>query len=143
MVTGKLVPHMRWSWNLRRTETIVTVKFRGFGLKKKYLPTHAILSLSQPAITCSKLTIETPEQRCEICSKLKIKPPKRCRRFGGFIVNFQHDSQLCSKVSIVNFEQVNVDGDAEVNATNHKAWKNKSGEKAVLADRTKVITMIK
>ena len=27
-----------------------------------------------PAITCSKLTIETPEERCEICSKLTIKP---------------------------------------------------------------------
>ena len=30
---------------------------------------------SQPAITYSKLTIETLEQRCEICSKLTIKPP--------------------------------------------------------------------
>ena len=27
---------------------------------------------SQPAFTCSKLTIETIEQRCEICSKLTI-----------------------------------------------------------------------
>ena len=43
---------------------------------------------SQPAITCSKLTIETLEQRCEICSKLTI-------------IN------LCSSVSIVNFEHVN------------------------------------
>ena len=33
--------------------------------------------LSQPVITCSKLTIETLEQRCEICSKLTIKTPKR------------------------------------------------------------------
>ena len=30
----------------------------------------------QPAITCSKLIIETLEQRCEICSKLTIKRPK-------------------------------------------------------------------
>ena len=30
--------------------------------------------LTQPAITCSKLTIET---RCEICSKLTIKRPER------------------------------------------------------------------
>ena len=46
---------------------------------------------SQPAITCSKLTIETLEQRCEICSKLTIKPPKRRQwlRFGDFIVNFE------------------------------------------------------
>ena len=63
--------------------------------------------LTQVAITCSKLTIETLEQRCEICSKLTIKPPKRRHRFGGFIVNFEHISHLCSTVSIVNFEQVN------------------------------------
>ena len=43
------------------------------------------------AITCYKLTIETLE----------------LRRFGGFIVNFEHISHLCSSVSIVNFEQVN------------------------------------
>ena len=29
------------------------------------------------------------------------------RRFGVFIVNFEHISHLCSSVSIVNFEQVN------------------------------------
>ena len=28
------------------------------------------------------------------------------RRFGGFIVNFEHTSHLCSSVSIVNFEHV-------------------------------------
>ena len=59
---------------------------------------------SQPAITCSKLTIETLEQRCEICSKLTIKPPNR---FGGFIANFEHILHLCSSAPIANFEQVN------------------------------------
>ena len=82
---------------------------------------------TQPAFTCSKLTIETLGQRCEICSKLTIKTPKRrqwrrfgifivsceiClklttktpkrrqwRRFGLFIVNFEHISHLCSSVS--------------------------------------------
>ena len=29
------------------------------------------------------------------------------RRFGVFIVNFEHISHLCSSVSIVNFDQVN------------------------------------
>ena len=29
-----------------------------------------------PAFTCSKLTRETLEQRCEICSKLTIKTAK-------------------------------------------------------------------
>ena len=57
--------------------------------------------------------------------------------------SFEHISHLCSSVSIVNFEQVNAGWDAEMNATNHKARKNKPGEKTVLADRKKLITMIK
>ena len=63
---------------------------------------------AQPAFTCSKLAIVTREQRCEICSKLTIKTPKRrqWRRFSVFIVNFEHISHLCSSVSIVNFEHV-------------------------------------
>ena len=58
------------------------------------------------------------EQRCEICSKLTIKPPKQrqWRCFGGFIVNFEHISHLCSSVSIVNFEQVNAGWDKDVYA---------------------------
>ena len=60
--------------------------------KKKYL----IISL--PAVRCSKLTIETLEQRCERCSKLTIK----------------HISHLCSSVSIVNFEHVNASWDVAV-----------------------------
>ena len=56
------------------------------------------------------ITIETLEQRCEICSKLTIMPTKRRhRRFGGFIVNFEHISHFCSSIFIVNFEQVNAD----------------------------------
>ena len=31
---------------------------------------------THPAITCSKITTETLEKRCEICSKLTIKTPK-------------------------------------------------------------------
>ena len=61
-------------------------------------------SLSQPTITCPKLKIETLKQRCEICSKLTINLRKRTP--GGFIVNFEHISHLCSSVSIVNFEHV-------------------------------------
>ena len=33
---------------------------------------HTPTFISQPAITCSKLTIETLEVGCEICSKLKL-----------------------------------------------------------------------
>ena len=45
-----------------------------------------------------------------MCSKLTIKTPKRrhWRCFGVFIVNFEHISHLCSSVSVVNFELVNV-----------------------------------
>ena len=59
-------------------------------------------------MTYSKLTIETLEQRCEICLKLTIKTPKRrhCRSFGVFIVNFEHFSHLYSSVSVINFENV-------------------------------------
>ena len=30
----------------------------------------------------------------------------KAQSFGGFIVNFEHISHLCSSISIVNFEQV-------------------------------------
>ena len=72
------------------------------------------LEQTQPAITSSKLTIETLEQRCEICSKVTIKTPKRrhWRRFGVFIVNFEHISHLCSSVSTVKLEQVNASWEA-------------------------------
>ena len=69
----------------------------------------------QPVITCLKLTVETLEQKCEICSKLTIKTPKQrhWHRFGVFVVNFEHISYLCSTVSIVNFEQVNASWDSD------------------------------
>ena len=75
---------------------------------KRHLVTGKVPFITQPTFTCSKLTIETLEQRCEVCSKLTIKPLKRrhWRRFGGFIVNFEHISYLCWSVSIVNFEHV-------------------------------------
>ena len=45
---------------------------------------------------CLKLTIKTPERR-------------QRRRFGVFIVNFEHISHLLfSSVSIFDFEQVNI-----------------------------------
>ena len=44
---------------------------------------------------------------CEISSKLTIKTPER--RSGVFIVNFEHYFTRSSSVSIVDFEQVNID----------------------------------
>ena len=54
-----------------------------------------------------KVNIRNTRQKCEICSKLTIKPPKRrqCRRFGGLIVNFGNISHLCSSVSIVSLNR--------------------------------------
>ena len=53
-----------------------------------------------------KVNNRNTRARCEKCSKLTIKTPKRrqWRRFGVFIVNLEHTSHLCSSVSIVNFE---------------------------------------
>ena len=69
-----------------------------------YKTQELVINFLGIAITCSKLTIETVEQRCEICSKLTINTPKRV-----FIVNFEHISHLCSSVYILNYEQVNAD----------------------------------
>ena len=58
------------------------------------------MQITQPAITCSKLTIKTT---------------KRCpwRRPGVFSVNFEHIFTPCSSVSIGNFEQVNAGWEAD------------------------------
>ena len=85
--------------------------FAQLWVKTKYASNfHSVrfrrLQIPSPGgIYLSKLTIETLEQRCETCSKLTIKTPKRrhWRRFGVFIVNFEHISHLCSSVSIANF----------------------------------------
>ena len=113
MVIQVLPPYLRFTTPLKITLTssaatlsenaILSSDLKGNLLKGSATP--------QPAIKCSKLTIETLEQaRCETCSKLKIKIPKRrhWRCSGIFIVSFEHISHFaCSSVSIVNFEQVN------------------------------------
>ena len=58
------------------------------------------MQITQPAITCSKLTIKTAER----CHQL---------RSGVFIVNFEHIFTPCSSVFIVNFEQVNAGWEAD------------------------------
>ena len=72
------------------------VKKRNMFLINSYhiLRAHCLLwyNTAQLVFTCSKLTIETLEQRCKICSKLTI--------------NFEHSSHLCFSVSIFNFEHV-------------------------------------
>ena len=61
--------------------------------------------LSQQAITCSKLLIETVEKD-QKCVQLKKKNTKTTSmtRYGVYFVNFEH----ISRVSNLNFEQLNV-----------------------------------
>ena len=53
-------------------------------------------SVTLTAITCSKLTFKTLEQRCEICSKLNYKETRTASECwpGVFNVNFEHNSHL-------------------------------------------------
>ena len=57
-----------------------------------------------------KVNNRNTRKRCEICSKLTIKIPEQrhWRRSTVFTVNLEHVSHLFSSVSIVDFEQVNV-----------------------------------
>ena len=62
--------------------TLFTVKIRHSN--KSYNRKHK-KNITQWTITCTKLTIEILEQRCEICSKLTIKTPKRRRWAHNFV----------------------------------------------------------
>ena len=57
-----------------------------------------------------KVNNRTAAKRCEICSKLTIKTPKQrhWHHSAAFIITFEHMSTHFSRVSIVDFEQVNV-----------------------------------
>ena len=44
---------------------------------KKGCKRKKVLPLTQLTLTCSKLTTETLDKRCDICSKLIIQTPKR------------------------------------------------------------------
>ena len=63
-------------------------------LMKHRLPTYNFLTLSISAIIY--LFNKNTKKKCEICSELTIKTPKRRqrRRFGVFIVKFEHISHL-------------------------------------------------
>ena len=55
-----------------------------------------MLTLHPGNIYLFKVNNRNPRKRCEICSKLTIKTAERhqWRRFGVFIVDFEHISQL-------------------------------------------------
>ena len=110
-----------WFTGNTAQKTTTSVKILYILCKVTYAQ-YPIAISSQSAFACSKLTIETLEQTCEICSKLTIKTSKRrqCqwrqwRRFGVFIVKFDHISHLCSSVSIINFEHVIAGWDSSFN----------------------------
>ena len=50
----------------------------------------------KPAFTCFKSTIETPEKRCKICSKLTKKTPEQhyCRHSDVLIVSYEQISNI-------------------------------------------------
>ena len=50
---------------------------------KIFKKTWFYLTRTQPAFTCLKSTIETPEQKCEICSKLTIMTSDRHQWHGS------------------------------------------------------------
>ena len=60
----------------------------------------SVNNVTQSSITCSKLTIETQEQGVKYVQSLQEN---------YFTVNFDHIFSPCSRVSIVNFEQVSAD----------------------------------
>ena len=93
-----LLQHPRWrecfviivnEYVILCSENFIT----GNVVKIYFFLTCRFSSKTQPAVTCSKLTIRT---RCEIWSKLTIKIPERrhWRRSEIFIVNFEHISHL-------------------------------------------------
>ena len=67
-------------------------------------------------VTCSNymFKVNNRNTRTKVWNIFKVnnKDTKMMpRRFGVFIVNFEHISHLCSSVSIVNFEEVNTGWD--------------------------------
>ena len=60
-----------------------------------------------------KVSNRNTREKCEICSKLTIKSPKRrhWRRSGVFIVNFEHISHIFLAFLLFDFEQANVSWD--------------------------------
>ena len=69
--------------------------------------------LDQANIYLFKVNNRDFRERWEICSELTIKISERrqWRRFGVFIVNFEHISHFFSSVSIVDYKQLNVSWD--------------------------------
>ena len=69
---------LAWNFGKREAENQIHVTFFPGVLLFTFLCSNNF-HLSQPAFTCSKLTMEILEQGCEICSKLTIKITERRR----------------------------------------------------------------
>ena len=101
---------------LRETQNYVTKGFQNKKYISLYLKFHGIgrtLPTSFGIYPTGNYMIEVNNRntrtRCEICSRLTIQTPEQrhWHRSGVFIVNYEHIT--FSTVSIVNFEQVNAD----------------------------------
>ena len=55
------------------SKLLLQVEQASFSFNMFFQVQNEAARLTQPAFTCSKLTMETLEQWCEICSKLTIK----------------------------------------------------------------------
>ena len=91
--SSKLIVHGRYCMSMRRchcvAESLDELKLRLKNWKDGLKPAGNYIF---------KVNNRDTETRCEICPKLTIKTPERrqWRRFGVFIVNFEHISQLVS-----------------------------------------------
>ena len=63
-----------------------------------------------------KVNSKNTKKRCEIWLKLTLKTPERRQWFrsGVFIINFEHNSDVCFSFLITYFEQVHVCFDSVV-----------------------------
>ena len=80
-------------------------------------------------VSLLKLNNRKTRKRCEICTKLTIKTPKRrhWRRSSDFVVNIWTYFTHFSSFSIVNFEQVNICYLATLSKVCFRKW---SGERS-------------
>ena len=71
-------------------------KFQNYSLELLPLGSQDTSCASPADIYLLQVNNRNTRTRCEICSKLTIKTPKRChwRHSGVFIVNFEHISHL-------------------------------------------------
>ena len=92
-----------WLLSTRFVQSVMKFQLGLAWLKFVHVIVIPFLHCSQPAFTCLKLTTETFEQKCEICSKLKIKLPKR-RHWPLLTLNIFHTFVLVFVLLTLNMQ---------------------------------------